>query len=114
METGKIKLTVGEVTPETFADILKGRYDDEIQNGGFGVIILGLSDPDNTTEEKSEDEPEDVIDGENDIDDAFPDVCDDGYDEGFEDGYYEGFDDGYDAGYADGYLKAKKEAGKNG
>ena len=25
METGKIKLTVGEITPETFADILKGR-----------------------------------------------------------------------------------------
>ncbi len=117
METGKIKLMVGEVTPENFADILKGICDGEIQNGGFGIIILGLSDPDNTTEENPGDEPEDVFECEDDIDNAFPDTddgYDDGFDDGFDDGYDEGFEIGYCEGYHDGYMKAKKEAENNG
>ncbi len=102
METGKIKLTVGKVTPKTFVDILNGKFDDEIEKGGFGLMILGLSDAENKKEDMSKDEPEIELDNEDDL-----------YDE-LQNAYDDGFDDGYDAGYADGYLKAKKEARKNG
>ena len=98
METGKIKLTVGEVTPKTFADILNGKYDDEIEKRGFGFMLLSLSDCENETDEEPEEDFEDVDDLDDEIQDAYDD----------------GFDDGYDAGYADGYLKAKKEAKRNG
>lgn len=92
METGKIKLTVGEVTPKTFLDILNGKYDDDIEKGGFGLMLLTLSD----VEDKLEEDFEDV----------------DNIDDEFQDEYGDGFDEGYDAGYADGYLTAKKELKK--
>ena len=102
METGKIKLTVGEVTPKTFVDILNGKYDDEIEKSGLGFMLLSLSDIEDKNEEKPEDEPEEDFEDEDDLDDELQDAYDDG------------FDDGYDAGYADGYLRAKKEAQTNG
>ena len=86
METGKIRITTGKIDIRTLTDILNGKYDDELENGGFGLMLLNVTDDDETNEENDE----------------------------IEDAYDDGFEEGYDTGYADGYMKAKKEAAHNG
>ena len=85
METGKIRITTGKIDIRTLTDILNGKYDDEFENSGFGLMLLNVTDDDETNEENDE----------------------------IEDAYDDGFEEGYDTGYADGYMTAKKEAAHN-
>ena len=90
METGLISgATIISLNKKTYQDIKDGTIDIKISTTN-GILIVDVTDDEDTSEEELTDIEDDVGT------------------------YNEGFDEGYDAGYADGYMKAKEEAAHNG